>query len=241
MLLATLLNAQAGSQPPSPAGQPAFDVASIKVSTGDPSSMTVSHGNLTVVSWGLQYIIAWAYDVPATQVIAPNWDSLPRFDIVAKSAAPASEAQVRVMLQALLAERFKLTVHHETRETQVMAMVVRKDAASQMKPSADEGFVNMSIDAKNSRLDFQHANMADVATILSAIGEKTVDKTGITGRYDFYAPYAKSLDLSDTSGEVTHPAWREAILSALGLKLEARKLPMDAIVIDHCEKAPTAN
>jgi uncharacterized protein (TIGR03435 family) len=99
----------------------------------------------------------------------------------------------------------------------------------------------MSNDRQHSRLEFQHANMADVAANLSSVGPATVDRTGITGRYDFSVPYGRFLDPADTSQAATFAAWREAILAALGLKLESKKLPMDVIVVDHCERAPTAN
>jgi uncharacterized protein (TIGR03435 family) len=221
------------------AGQPAFEVASVKPSTETPIPTTISHGNLAV-SWPLAAIIDWAYDLPRVQVEVPPPVASLRFDIVAKAAAPVPVAQVRLMLRTLLAERFKLAVHHEMRELQVMAMTATK-GASMLKPSDNEDPRVFHDDRSKLRLEFEHSTMAELAAYLSGIGPPTVDRTGITGRYDFSVPYGPFLDPSDTSTRAVLAAHREAIPAALGLKLQPKKLLLDVLIVDHVEPAPSPN
>ena len=75
----------------------------------------------------LKSAIRWAYHVMDAQVVGPDWLANERYDIMAKAAGPAPEAELRVMLQALLAERFKLAVHRQTKEMSAYALTVGKN------------------------------------------------------------------------------------------------------------------
>jgi uncharacterized protein (TIGR03435 family) len=191
-------------------------------------------------SWPLATIIAWAYDLPRVQVDVPSPVASLRFDIVAKAAVPVPEAQVRLMVRTLLAERFNLIVHHETRELQLMVMTAPK-GATKLKPSEDENLRKSQDDPNKQQLEFEHTTMAELASYLSGFGPPTVDRTGITGRYDFSVAYGPFIDPSDKSPGALFAAWREAIPAALGLKIESKKLPLDVVVVDHVESTPTAN
>jgi uncharacterized protein (TIGR03435 family) len=242
LTIAILLSAPAlAAQSQDPAGQPAFEVASVKASTpSSPFSRTLSHGNFAMFSYPLAAIIAWAYDLPRVQVEIPQAAASLRFDIAAKAAAPVPEAQVRLMLRTLLAERFKLAVHRQVRELQVMVMTAAK-GTSRLKPSDDENPMASHGDRSKRQLEFEHTTMAELASFLSGIGPPVVDRTGIAGRYDFSVPYAAFLDPSDDSTRAVFAAYREAIPAALGLNIQPKKLLLDVLVVDQVEQVPSPN
>ena len=102
--------------------QPAFDVASVRASKsgggegGWRDDIQTSPDSLIMRNVSLKSAIRWAYHVMDYQVTGPQWIGSDRFDISAKAMGPTSEDQLRLMLQALLAERFKLTLHRDTKE-----------------------------------------------------------------------------------------------------------------------------
>jgi uncharacterized protein (TIGR03435 family) len=124
VLSLALLPAQSG---------PTFDVASVK--RVPPSSekgalesnFTISGDSLTMRNASLKEMITLAYGLKEHQVAGPGWLDADRYDVAAKSVAPVSADQVRSMLQALLAERFKLGIHGETKDFAVAAMTLRKN------------------------------------------------------------------------------------------------------------------
>src|SRR5260370_535361 len=128
---------------------PAFDVASVKPRKSDSKPgadrrMRVSPEGITYTDISLSDAIQAAYAVKRHQVSGPDWLTTSRYDIAAKAAGPVPEAQLKLMLQTLLADRFKLTFHRETKELPVYAMVPAKkgpklhdsqaDAESRMYP-----------------------------------------------------------------------------------------------------------
>lgn len=123
---------------PDPAARPAFEVSSIKRST-DPIAgvLRVEHGNFTYGN-GLRFLIAWAHGVPIQQVVAPEWTMQANTVVSAKAGSPVADDQVRLMLQTLLEDRFKLRVHRETQETSVAALMVAEKNAPQLKESESQ-------------------------------------------------------------------------------------------------------
>ncbi len=126
------------AQPPSDpatAARPAFGVASVKRNT-DPINgvLRVDHGNFTYGN-GLRLLIAWAYGAPLDQVVAPDWAMLANTVVSAKAGSPVADDQVRLMVQTLLEDRFKLKVHRETKETSVGALVLAGKNAPHLKES----------------------------------------------------------------------------------------------------------
>jgi uncharacterized protein (TIGR03435 family) len=116
------------------AGADQFEVASVKPdrigSAGGESAprekITVSPGSLTMRSVTLQTCIKWAYGLRDFQISGPGWLSSERYDIAAKASGPAAEPELRLMLRALLADRFKLKTRMETKEKPIYALVVAK-------------------------------------------------------------------------------------------------------------------
>ena len=155
LLLATAAFAQATLVPGAPGAPgapaaPAFEVASIKpaapITSLTPAmiqsgklriGMTVVGSRVDIGFMSLADLIRTAYDVKPHQISGPDWMAAERFDITAKLPDGATKDQVNVMLQALLAERFKLTVHHETKDRPVYALIVGK-GGSKLKESEPE-------------------------------------------------------------------------------------------------------
>ena len=148
------------------------------------------------------------------------------------------------MLQALLADRFKLTFHRQTKDLPVYALTVGKNGH---KLHESEGDGPGSIKPNKLGVVAQRTTLAEAADLLSQpLQTPVVDMTGLTGRYDFsidLAPYI-SGDLrrgpGDQAPDIIAIAMT-AIQEQLGLKLEPRKAPIEMLVVDHAEKVPTEN
>src|SRR6185369_17208498 len=169
----------------------------------------------------LRTVIALAYDIPPALlypyegkvVIGPDWINSELYDIEAKAETPTTEAQLKLMLQTLLAERFKLKVHREEREMPVYALVAGKNGIKFPKAPADRecgeqkrsdhrfelgatdlagqchGFV-----PDKGALTGRSVDMSDFAEMLAIwAGRKVIDKTGIEGLYDIHLPQVMSV------------------------------------------------
>jgi uncharacterized protein (TIGR03435 family) len=142
LIYITLLNAAAAW---GQAAAPAFEVASIRPSPPtSPTARTPPYANVDKAGvrlrLPLQGVVCMAYNVRADQIVAPAWLANTRFDIEAKLPQGATEEQIPPMLQNLLADRFQMTVHHESREQPVYALVVGKDGLKMKpKPAAAPG------------------------------------------------------------------------------------------------------
>lgn len=228
---------------------PQFSVASVKPDPDGRQSMKISHGNLTLTSYPLAAIIAWAYHIPHVQLDMPQDAGVQRFAIMAKADSEVQEEEVRAMLRTLLAERFKLATHRETRQIEVTVMPPPKNTAA-LTPSANGDVREFHDDKGRQVVTFEHTTMEEVAALLSGTGPYTIDRTGLAGRYDFSVPYRAFIDRVNAPDDDTPEdqvslaiqfrAWREAIPAALGIKLKRENLPLDVVVVDHIEP-PTTN
>src|SRR5262249_13244830 len=106
---------------------PAFEVASIRAADGNGTSISLVPGSLTMRNMNLSACIAWAYRVQRFQVSGPGWLGETSFDIAAKAGRPANEEELRAMMRSLLAERFQLTFHRESKEMQALVLTVGKN------------------------------------------------------------------------------------------------------------------
>ena len=133
------------------AAAPAFEVASVK--PADPNSRrgmdfrTAPGGSLTVTNLTLQTLVQEAYGVERYRIAGgPKWLDSDRFDIAAKAEGDPNRKQMMAMLQTLLADRFQLKVRRETREGNVYALVVAKNAPKLQEPtSGDQSYIRLSI------------------------------------------------------------------------------------------------
>jgi len=172
LFAATLLPAQTASE-----ARPVFEVASIKRSAPPGFAKGAPETNMGNVS--LSEMILEAYGIKEYQLSGPPSLKTDRYDVVAKAADPTTGQRIRLMLQGLLAERFKLEIHGETRDLTVMAMVAGKNGTKlgKLKP---EGPASIGIDG--GKMMFQNYTMAKLAEYLSrSSGRPVEDATGIDG------------------------------------------------------------
>jgi uncharacterized protein (TIGR03435 family) len=250
------------------AGAPlAFEVASVKVAAGGeprdilgaviPLGMrggpgSSDPGQISFTSASLKTIIVSAYGVKRYQVSGPDWLEAGGYNIIAKLPPDTSREQVRLMLQNLLAERFKLTLHREKRELPVYTLVVAKNGpkikASQADPEAGGSWGAWN---GNARWVAPNETMLDFADFFLSprLDRPVLDMTGLTGKYDVTLYWAaenmmvRTATARNTGTEAAEPAPTifAAVQEELGLKLERSTSPMDGLVIDHVEKTPAEN
>jgi len=241
--LAILLTAVASlaAQPAPPALE--FEAASIKLASPDATDFGVDTdpGLLRVEAQTLRDMVRIAYGVNDSQVSGgPKWAESDRFDIVGRASGPAGDAQLFSMLQNLLADRFKLTMHRETKTAQGYALVVAKGGVKMQKTDSKESHSS----GGRGRIDAQGYSMCQLAERLTRVMRAPVeDATGTPGGFNFtltwspdtlstkpLAPDRPAIDDSNA------PSIFAALQEQLGLKLESRKVTMEVIVIDRAEK-----
>ena len=198
---------------------------------GPGSRNGIAPGNCKAVNATLENIIALAYDIPffvADQHIAdvPSWISREKYDIEAKTEdASVSQTQLRLMLQNLLADRFKLTLHEQTKDVSGYALVLSKGGPK----------LNRQIRSGTSLACGSFTMEALARCLSNRLGKPVVDETGISGRHDF------SLTMESLAENEPNVASIFTVLEQeLGLKLVSQKVPSRILVIDHVER-PSEN
>jgi uncharacterized protein (TIGR03435 family) len=239
------------------ASLPTFEVASVKPNligraAGEGSKREhadISPGSVNMRNVSLSSCVQWAYRVNEFQISGPDWLGSERFDIVAKAGSPAPDQQMRLMLRALLADRFKLALHSETRALPVYVLVVGKNGPK-FHRSEGEGESSMDSPAKSNVIGvFKKYSMQDLASLLSRqkmVNGLVLDETGLAGRFDFTLDFTSYVpkdpkDLKNFKADDAMSAIFSAVQDQLGLKLDAKKRPVSILVIDHAERAPTEN
>jgi uncharacterized protein (TIGR03435 family) len=225
---------------------PAFETASVKPNVahevngeGRPrASVNATPGYLSVQNSTLSQLIQWAYNVQAFQVSGPSWIDSERYDVSAKAAGPASKEQLRLMLQTLLKERFQLALRRETKELPGYALVVAK-GGPKLRESTTEG--EPATKQNRAIMTAERVTMPWFAeTLTNPLRSPVIDKTGLSGRYDFTIDISKYVTPSSTPDEMT-AGLSECLQQELGLRVEARKLPLEMLVVEHAEKMPVGN
>lgn len=253
-----------------------FEVASIRPT--DPSERTVfvkggpgsqDPTNLRMVGLTLPSLITTAYGVAYYQLTPLPWMGRDRFNITAKLPEGATKDDMKLMMRALLIERFKLAVHEDQKEMAVFDLVVGKNGPK-FKKSAEEAIevkettgpsgplktdkagypilpkgMSMAMTGHFGALQGERETMEFLAKHLSnQLRTPVNDSTGLEGRYDFLLTW----DLSQTAQGVTTtpaddagPTLEQAVAEQLGLKLVRKKAMVQMIVVDRCEKVPTEN
>jgi uncharacterized protein (TIGR03435 family) len=217
----------------------AFDVASVKVASAGRRSRVSAHGRLTIRSESLLNLIIWAYGIDRFRVSGPDWIVHTYYDISAKADDSASEGKIKLMLQALLVERLKLTFHHETKSVPVIAMTIGRKRPRLAVSTSGDPYV---LRREGGRVVLTGATMADLAAFLSGDGSRTFDMTGITDRFNVTLDFHPYLDAStELTTHSVVDAFREAATIQLGVKFGERKVPVYMLIIDHAEKVPMDN
>ena len=286
------------------ASTPAFEVASVKVSAPLPNGVmmfrfgglpaSTDPGRVDYQGVTLKNLVARAYGVKDYQVEGPQWLDGEHYDVIATIPEGADKSQVGPRLQRLLAERFNLTLHHESKPMAVYTLSVAKGgpklkeidpdklppppvpgsapipppvpggAASRGPLPAGAMRIEMGINARHLR---GNGNLTRICSMLSNLMDRPVtDLTDLKGTYEFdlsWAPdenermgKAGMMMMQSSAGPQPSngggqpapesagdplPTLAQALQTNYGLKLEARKNPVDILVIDRAEKVPTEN
>jgi uncharacterized protein (TIGR03435 family) len=260
--LAAFVSYLVSGQPAAPA--PVFEAASIRVADPrQPIDMnTFPSGRLEATNVTLKQLIEAAYNFKSYLISGgPAWLDSDRFDVSAKANEEAAQDKSRVlalgrdaplrmmlMLQTLLEDRFKVKVHRDTRQDTVYDLVVAKGGAKLKKSASSDGeqFVGVGRDcrpcdftkpASAMILGARRGTMTMLADRLSrfALGRPVRDKTGILGEFDFDVHYAGDDTQPDAGSSIF-----TAIQEQIGLRLEAKKEPVESLFIDLAEK-PSEN
>jgi uncharacterized protein (TIGR03435 family) len=220
---------------------PQFEVASVKPFNPDqsnaPSGGKSGHGRLTMSNVTLKRCIMGAYGVGPSQIQGgPSWLDSDRYEIVAKSEQPDDgDAVLMTMLQSLLAERFKLTIHRESKLIDAFVLEVAKNGPKLERADAGESATSNArglIDAKVMTMD-------RFAEVLSRqMDRPVVNHTRLEGIFNLkleWAPETSAPDPADTRTSIF-----SAIQDQIGLRLRAQKTSIEVLMIEHAEK-PSAN
>lgn len=258
-----------------------FDAASLKVNDtgrGEHSNVPLGPGAAFARTGGLfsaanepfTQIFAWAFDLPGDQQLGafsqlPKWALVERIDIEARAPGNPSKAQMELMMQSLLEERYKLAIHTDPKQGRVYALELVKAgklgpqltphpedpscSATQPSPACASGLVPMPGTIPGAvRWDGRNVPVSIIAKYLpltngySGIDRPVIDRTGLTGNYDFsiqFSPRSPTAPLQGSAAD-NAPTVIEALRDQLGLKLESTTGTVNAIVIDHIEE-PTPN
>ena len=242
MKVGLLLAAVAAGASAQPLG---FEVASIKpADPARPIAIRRSGDRISTTSTSLQFLITWAYDIHAERVYGkPGWLDTARYDVLAngpegRTPGPRPFGQpgaLQEMMQTLLAERFKLKVHRETRELPLYVLTAAKGGPkvklSEMPAAIGQSPFSMPAPG---RLVGTQVTAAMLAKVLGdQLGRTVRDETGLQGVFDFTLQWEPEME-----GGVS---LFTAIQEQLGLKLEGRKGPVEVLVIDHAESVPAEN
>jgi uncharacterized protein (TIGR03435 family) len=232
---------------------PGFEAASIKAnrSLGEISSIRLSKGRLSTTNVSLKKLMLNAYGIPDDReymIEGPGWLATEHFDIEATFPGETPVTGVRQMMQTLLAERFKLALHRETRQLPTYALVVAGDGPKIHAVEEGQSGASGSTSGGPGRLEATRITMAKLAALLERpVGTPVTDSTGLGGVFTFTLEWSPddTPELAARAGAEPGGAGGPSIFTAvqeqLGLKLVGGKRPVEILVVDHMEKAPSEN
>lgn len=241
-----------------------FDVASIKQNRSGAAgaSLDISRGQLRATNAPLQTVIRQAFEVMDSQIVdAPGWVASDRYDIIARAPSGVVTAEaMRPLIRALLAERFRLATHTETREMPVYVLIKAKadgslgpnvrqvaidcaantPASVARPPAAADEWPYCSVTVLPGSLYLGGYRMTEITRLLSTlVGRTVIDETGIEGRVQFrlqYRPGSGGLPPASAGAVDDRPDIFTALQEQAGFKLEARRTPVDVLVIDRIDR-----
>ena len=250
-----------------PAASPVFDVAAIHQNNSDLSVRSHrSHiysspndGNFRTINVSMKTLLEFAYAIPSTRILGgPSWLNSIYFDIDAKAdssvdgqmqnlSSDAGKLEKQRMVQALLADRFKLDTHLETRELPIYVLAAAKSGPKFLDSQAGGTTINgghghIQVEGGDNTVALLAEQLAE------ALGRPVVDKTGIQGRYKLALEWTPDDRTAPPGGDSASgspapdsgPSIFTALEEQLGLKLESQKGPVQVLVVDHVE-LPTEN
>jgi uncharacterized protein (TIGR03435 family) len=247
---------------------PTFEVASIKpadIGPGGGYSVWLRGGpgggtptRIDYQNASLNDLIGKAYSVEYYQIVGPDWLRTERYLIAATVAPGTTKEQFQLMIRNLLADRFKVQIHHDQKEMETYSLTVAKGGpkfkAHVETPPDDQpqsfgsktdsdGYpviprAGMAVINDRARVKEPNAGVDRLASMLAGQLRSPVnDDTGLTGKYDFDLFWSAAPPDVEDSG----PDLVSAVQQQLGLKLTRKKASVGVVVVDHAEKTPTAN
>jgi uncharacterized protein (TIGR03435 family) len=253
---------------------PSFEAASVRLVSPSDSKIQISiaedPGRIHYQNVNFKQLVTRAYQLRDYQVSGPAWIDTERYEVTATIPKGASKGEIRAMLQNLLAERFHLVVHRESKEVSGYALVVAKGgpklkevqlpAVSKMTRGEDGSAApgrNKMVRRSLGRIDANGISLEGFANLLSSlVGRPVLDRTELKGAYDctleftqdagLFPPMMNLVEARPEGGDAAPPEPKgpslfTALQEQLGLKLEARKVPLEILVVDRADKAPTEN
>jgi len=234
------------AQPTDAADRPAFEVVSVKRTQGQPVNSgfrRAAGGVLNATNVSVRFLIEYAYDVRDDQVSGgPAWLDSERYEVLAKPGGDTGEGAklIKLRTQSLLADRFRVMLHRETKELPVLVLTVAKNGPKGLRASTagSPDFVD-----NGRHLNCQRVSMAMFAKEFLArkTGRSVTDKTGLAGDFDFTLDWtpddAQPGSAADAASAAPQfPSFLTALQEQLGLRLEQSKGPVEILVIDRAEK-----
>jgi uncharacterized protein (TIGR03435 family) len=179
-------------------------------------------------------------------IVGPEWikDHSILFNIVAQAPPDTPRDKLREMAVTLLTERFQLALHHESKDLRYLALVVDKDGLKMHETKEDAPAGADTV--RPGRIVYRHVSGQTLAVILTRFTQQPIlDMTGLKGQYDVDLQWALDTPNASPSADTVElggpPSLFAAVREQLGLRLEARKGPMDAVVVDHALRVPAGN
>jgi uncharacterized protein (TIGR03435 family) len=233
-----------------PACAQEFEAASVKPNlSGAPGfgNQALPGGRYEAKNISLRRLIAVAYAVTDHQIFGDiKWLDSDRFDVSAKGSRNVELSELRLMIRALLAERFNLKVHSETRELSRLSLTAVKPGIMGPGLTAAPGMCGPDSGACGTanigrgRVNAQHAFISQLADRLAGfLGETVIDNTGLPGTWDIKLTWTPDPE-PGSGADPTGPSLFTAIQEQLGLKLQSGKGPVPVVVIDSAER-PASN
>ena len=193
-------------------------------------------------------LVVYAYDLKGSYQVPPtpalSTFSNKRYDIEAEvdGGQTPTSAQFRAMLRTLLADRFNLKVHDDTRDMDVYELSVGKNGPKFKESAPGEKFYGLNgVNGRNQTLTLTAGPIDDLVGILQIFtGRPVLDKTGLTGTYDIQFEATPQFRIDQNPDDAHDINALTAVQEQLGLKLQAAKDPVNVIIVDHVEE-PSAN
>jgi uncharacterized protein (TIGR03435 family) len=230
------------------AQSPAFEAASVKISSGEQVRMRREPGRLAITNFSLRAMVRYAYDVEDMQISGgPPWFASDRWDVAATAGREITEAERRRMLQTLLDDRFKVAIRRESKELPVYALVVAKGGSKlTLGTAGNPERVELNVSgAGMHQMRAQSVPLSTIAKVLTGqAGRIVLDRTGIAGSFDYqleWVPDPANMPMINGAkpdgSKLDGASIFTAVQEQLGLKLESAKGPVEILVIERAEKA----
>src|SRR6516162_3760598 len=235
------------------AARPTFEVASVKPNDSGLRGYSLpppKGGRYTATNVSLRSLILYAYHLQDEQLIGTNgWMLSVPYDVEAKAEGSPAEPRVRLMLQVLLEDRFKLKMHPEQRQLSIYTLRVAKKGLQMQRSNVDCATVAPTVPCggfqlfQRRQLTGRNVPMDELVDVLSMLsGRMVADKTGLSGNYDIKLEWnpEQNLAFSAEAGVAAPDAPQGSLFTALeeqlGLRLQSEKGSVPVFVIDTAEK-----